>query len=93
VIHGARGSSSCRGEINVDPNPAVEGQPVTITVTGPGPWYVTGNPNGDIVEYTPNQNLEIELASPPAGAGASFTVTDFGDPPSDVRCRYPDCEQ
>ena len=74
-----------RNGIVVEPNPAVEGQPVTITVTGPGPWSIAGNPDGEIKEYSPNQNNEIELLAPPGRAGGSFTITDFGDPPTDAR--------
>lgn len=78
-------SASRPNGIVVDPNPAVEGQPVTITVTGPGPWYVAGNPSGEVKEYRPDANNEIELLAPPGGAGESFTVTDFGDPPTNAR--------
>ena len=74
-----------RNGIVVEPNPAVEGQPVTITVTGPGPWYVAGNPSGEITEYQPNPNNEIELLAPPGQAGGSFTITDYGDPPTSAR--------
>lgn len=72
-------------EIKVEPDPAIEGQPVTIIVTGPGPWYVAGNPGGEIVEHRPDNNNEIELLAPPGQAGSSFTITDFGDPPTNVR--------
>jgi len=74
-----------RDRIVVDPDPAIEGQPVRITVTGPGPWFVAGNPDGEIVEKVPDQNNEIELLEPPGQAGGSFTITDFGDPPTDAR--------
>jgi hypothetical protein len=74
-----------RDQLEVEPNPAVEGQPVTITVTGSGPWYIGGNPDGELREYRPDRNQEIELTSPPGTAGGSFTVTDFGDPPTEAR--------
>ncbi|HLU37984.1 MAG TPA: hypothetical protein VK081_01285 [Planctomycetota bacterium] len=69
----------------MDPNPAVEGQPVTITVTGPGPWYVVPNPSGEPKEYKPDAHNEIELLAPPGNAGGSFTITDFGDPATEIR--------
>ncbi|MEZ5963852.1 MAG: hypothetical protein R3F56_08415 [Planctomycetota bacterium] len=78
-------SKASTSAIKVEPNPAIEGQAVTIVVTGPGPWYVAGNPGGEIVEYTPDANNEIELLTPPGQAGGSFTVTDFGDPPTNAR--------
>lgn len=71
--------------IKVEPNPAQEGQTVTITVTGPGPWFIAGNPGGEIREYTADHNNQIELTAPPGAGGDSFTITDFGDPPTDAR--------
>jgi hypothetical protein len=78
------GATQC-SEIRVEPNPAIEHQPVTITVTGPGPWYMAGNPGGELREVIADGNNEIELAAPPGEAGASFTITDFGDPPTNAR--------
>ena len=71
------------GGVTIDPNPAVEGQPVRIVVTGPGPWYVSLDGSGAITEVTPQANGEIEILSPPGAGGESFTVTDLGDPPVD----------
>jgi hypothetical protein len=68
-------------EITIDPNPAVEGQPVVITVAGSGPWYVGRDGSGSVTEVTPT-NGEIELLAPPGTAGQTFTVTDFGSPPT-----------
>ncbi|HLU38358.1 MAG TPA: hypothetical protein VK081_03175 [Planctomycetota bacterium] len=65
-----------RDRIKVDPNPAIEGQPVTITVTGPGPWFIAGDPDGEIREYQPGPNNEIELTAPPGRGGGTFTITD-----------------
>lgn len=69
--------------VTIDPNPAVEGRPVRIVVSGPGPWYVSLDGSGTITEVTPQANGEIELLSPPGAGGQSFTVTDLGDPPVD----------
>jgi hypothetical protein len=65
-----------RDRLVVEPDPAIEGQPVTITVTGPGPWTIAGNPDGELREYQPDQNNEIELSAPPGRGGGSFTITD-----------------
>ncbi len=69
--------------VKVQPNPPVEGQAVTITVSGPGPFYVSRDPDGDIVKYTPDAQGEIELSSPPGSAGQSFTVSNYADPTVD----------
>ncbi len=69
--------------VTIDPNPAIEGQPVRITVTGPGPWYISRDGSGTITEVTPQAAGEIEILSPPGVGGQSFTVTDLGDPPID----------
>lgn len=71
------------GGVKVQPNPPVEGQPVTITVTGPGPFYVSCDPDGPLVKYTPDAHGEIELTSPPGSAGQSFTVSNYADPTVD----------
>jgi hypothetical protein len=68
--------------VAIDPNPAVEGQPVRIVVTGPGPWYISRDGSGTLTEVTPH-NGEIELLTPPGTGGQSFTVTDLGEPPID----------
>lgn len=69
--------------VTIDPDPAVEGQPVSIKVNGPGPWYISLDGTGTITEITPQTAGEIELATPPGVGGQSFTVTDLGDPPVD----------
>ncbi len=66
-------------QISISPNPAVAGQSVLISVPGPGPWYVSLDPDGEVREYSP-PNGEIEISTPGSG-GQTFTVTDFGDPP------------
>jgi hypothetical protein len=66
-------------QISISPNPAVAGQPVLISVPGPGPWYISVDPDGDVHEYNPT-NGEIEISTPGTG-GQTFTVTDFGSPP------------
>lgn len=68
-----------RAGVRVEPSPPVEGQLVTITVAGPGPWYVATNPTGELVEVRPDTNGEVEIRTP-ASAGGSFTVTNAGDP-------------
>jgi hypothetical protein len=71
--------------VTVQPNPPVEGKGVTITVSGPGPFYVNRNPDGELLVYTPDDNGEIELAQPPGAAGESFTVSNYGNPLVDGR--------
>lgn len=68
--------------ISIEPNPAVEGQPVRIIVSGPGPWYISRDGSGVITELRPNASGEYELAAPPGSGGESFTITDFGNPPA-----------
>jgi len=65
--------------IRIDPDPAVEGQPVTITVVGTGPWYVAQDPSGDLVEIKPDANGEVEMTTPGAGGG-TFTVMNGSEP-------------
>jgi len=71
------------GGIRIDPDPAVEGQLVTITVpaTAQGPWYVSLDPSGEVTEVTPDAQGQVEIM-PPGGGGDSFTVTNFDDPPT-----------
>lgn len=65
--------------IRIEPDPAVEGQLVTITVTGQGPWYVARNPSGELVEIQPDANGEAEIATPGVG-GETFTVMNTSEP-------------
>jgi hypothetical protein len=71
--------------IDVEPNPAVEGQPVTITVEGPGPWLVMGDPDGEVREHEPDSQGQIELTAPPGASGGTFTVMNSADPPVSQR--------
>jgi hypothetical protein len=73
------------GRIDVSPDPAHEGQPVTITVTGPGPWLISRNPDGEIREYQANASGQIELTAPPGAGGESFTILNSEDPPAQAR--------
>jgi hypothetical protein len=81
IVSGWKTSSG----VSVQPNPPVEGQPVTITVTGPGPFYVSRDPDGDLTRYDADAQGEIELTTPPGAAGQSFTVSNYADPPVDGR--------
>lgn len=74
-----------QGGVTVNPNPPVEGEALTITVTGPGPFYISRDPDGDLVKHTPDAQGEIELSAPPGSAGQSFTVSNYADPPVDGR--------
>jgi hypothetical protein len=70
------------GEITVEPNPAVEGQPVVITFPGPGPWFVRREGSSDgwtEVEVDAESNT-ARLNFPPSPAGGSFSVSDAGTP-------------
>jgi hypothetical protein len=71
--------------VTAEPNPPIEGQGVTLTVTGRGPFYMSRDPDGDLIELTPNSDNVIELGQPPGTAGQTFTVTNFGDPPVEGR--------
>ncbi len=71
--------------IDVEPNPAVEGWPVTITVEGAGPWLIAREPDGAVTEYQPDAQGQIELLTPPGTSGQSFTVTNSGTPPDSAR--------
>ena len=68
-----------RHSIRIEPDPAVEGQYVTITVTGSGPWYVARDPGGELTEITPNANGEVEIVTP-GSSGGTFTVTNTTEP-------------
>lgn len=65
--------------IRIQPDPAVEGQLVTITVTGTGPWYVARDPSGQLTEITPDANGEAEITTPGVG-GETFTVMNTSEP-------------
>lgn len=65
--------------IHVDPDPAIEGGLVTITVSGNGPWYVVRNPTGEPVPITPDANGEAEITVPGVG-GETFTVMNTSEP-------------
>jgi len=75
------------GDITIDPDPPVEGQPVIITVPHSGPWYVSGDGSGEVTEHTPNDRGEIELSAPPGHGNDTFTVTDYRDPATDGNFR------
>ncbi len=62
--------------IVVDPNPAIEGQPATVTVSGPGPYYwrVAGHPWEEIPIDEESGAGRITL---PAGSGGG--VLDISD--------------
>lgn len=76
------------GGLRIDPDPAVEGQMVTITVpaTAQGPWYVSLDPSGTLTEVTPDAQGQIEIMTPGRG-GDTFTVTNFDDPPTGASFR------
>lgn len=80
-----RGPGVSESGVTVEPNPPIEGQGVTITVTGSGPFYINLDPDGDLVAYSPDSHGEIELLQPPGSAGQSFTVSNYDDPPVDGR--------
>ncbi|MEZ5965843.1 MAG: hypothetical protein R3F56_18555 [Planctomycetota bacterium] len=71
------------GDIRIDPDPAIEGQLVTITLpaSASGPWYVSLDPSGTVTEVTPDGDGQVEIMAPGVG-GESFTVTNFDDPPT-----------
>jgi hypothetical protein len=70
--------------IVVDPNPAIEGSPVTITVSGPGPYSWAVSPTGEwqTVPIDPEtQRGQIVL---PAGSGGHvLQISDLAIPNSD----------
>lgn len=68
-----------RDHIRIEPDPAVEGQLVSITVTGTGPWYVARDPSGELTEITPDANGEVEIRTPGVG-GETFTVMNTSEP-------------
>ncbi len=72
-----------QGDITIKPDPAVEGQPVTIHVPEGGTWYVGVDGTGQIVEIKPNDKNEIELTLSGRG-GETFTVTNAGNPPTNA---------
>lgn len=69
-------------DIRIDPDPAREGQPVTITFPHGGPWFVGVDPDGEVLEVSPGEDLQAEIAIPGEG-GETFTVTDLRDPPTE----------
>jgi hypothetical protein len=70
--------------IIVDPNPATEGQPVTITVEGSGPyeWSVFGD------EWQPltidPETRQARITLPPGSGGGVLVVSDNRGPGSDT---------
>lgn len=64
--------------IVVDPNPAVEGQPVTISVDGPGnfEWGVFGHGTQPLVIDPETGRAQIVL---PAGSGGGVLIVTDGD--------------
>jgi len=68
--------------VRISPDPAIEGQLVTIILEGSGPWYMARDPDGDLIELQPDANGEAEV-QPPGSGGDTFSVTNFGDPPLD----------
>jgi hypothetical protein len=68
-----------RHGIRIEPNPVAEGQFVTITVAGKGPWYVGTDPAGELTEVTPDANGEIEIRAP-GRAGDTYTITNSSEP-------------
>ncbi len=67
--------------VSVQPNPPLEGRTVTITLRGPGPWYLSRDPSGTVTEITPDAQGQVEMLAPGSG-GDFFTVTDTLDPPT-----------
>lgn len=73
-------------EIKVDPNPAVEGQPITITFPGPGPWFIRrdGTSGGwDKVAIDPETNT-ARLDAPPGQGGDSFSISNLEIPETGI---------
>lgn len=72
------------GEFEVQPDPPVEGQPVTITFPGPGPWYVRedGSTGGWTEVHVDPESNTARLDAPPAMGGGSFSVSDLEIPES-----------
>jgi hypothetical protein len=73
-----------RSGIAVDPDPPREGGSVTLSFPHSGPWFISVDPGGEVVEVTPDANNEVEMTTP-GQAGGSFSVTDFRDPPTSAR--------
>ena len=73
------------GDITTIPNPPVEGQSVVISVPHSGPWVISLDGSGVGTEVTANERGEIDLPSPPGGAGQSFTISDGRSPATDAR--------
>lgn len=72
-----------RGDVTIEPNPALEGGLTTITVPqGEGPWYVSVDGSGELIEIHPDANGQAETRIPGRG-GETFTVTDGKVPPTE----------
>lgn len=71
------------GPITIHPNPAVDGQPVTITLPRGGTWHVSVDGSGEVrtIRADENQQIEITLSAP---NGGTFTVSDGANPPTDA---------
>jgi hypothetical protein len=70
--------------IVMDPNPPIAGQPVTITVDGPGPykWCVFGD------EWQPlpidPETRRATITPPGSAGGGTLGVSDHGGPHGDT---------
>jgi hypothetical protein len=78
----------------VEPNPAVEGQPVTITVDGPGPysWSVDGQTAWERLPIDP-ETRQGRITLPPSSGGSVLNVSDHNLPApdgADVNINAPD---
>ena len=72
--------------IQITPDPAIEGQTVSIRLPGAGSWVMARDPDGDLIELHPDVNGMVEVYPPGAG-GDTFSITNFGDPPRDGNFR------
>ena len=66
-------------EITIVPDPAIEGRLVRISLPGPGPWFISLDPTGEL-QPLPEDGRSAEVVAPGEG-GQTFTVVSFGPPP------------
>jgi len=70
--------------ITVQPNPAISGQTVTITVTGPGPYYVrVGGSGEDWTELPIDPDTGEATYRVDAPGGSTIQISDRNLPTAD----------
>lgn len=67
-----------RSGITIDPDPAIEGRLVRISLPDGGPWYISLDPSGEVQRLNVT-GREAEVVAPGVG-GQSFTITNLGSP-------------